>query len=93
MADAIDLLIVYSVNRRAFNSMQDFPLWWRRCLTTTNRFNNCFLGLITARPTQHLGIGDTSRAATWDNRMAWGMDTRASAEDMVFGRNDDEEQE
>jgi hypothetical protein len=24
---------------------QTFHLWWRRCLTTTNHLNNCFLGI------------------------------------------------
>ena len=24
---------------------RNFPLWWRRCLTTTNYLNNCFIGI------------------------------------------------
>ena len=45
MADAIELLTVSWANQRAFNSSLDFPLWQRRCLTTTNYLNNCFIGI------------------------------------------------
>jgi hypothetical protein len=63
-----------------------FPLWRRRCLTTFNCLNNCFLGLIMAQPTQHFGIWMTSRAATWNNWISRETDVRTSAEDMVHGR-------
>jgi hypothetical protein len=45
MSDTIELL----APRRRIDLFRvlfwAFHLWWRRCLTTTNRLNNCFLGI------------------------------------------------
>jgi hypothetical protein len=74
MADEIELLTILWVNRSAFNSSSDFPLWRRRCLTTSNNCNKCRLGIKNGSGQLFLlGMWRSFQGATWTSRTVHGM--------------------